>query len=76
MWDDPIVAETRQIRDQIAVRYDYNIWALGEYFKSKRTDEVMVLLAQSVAQPEPQKARSARSSKPSKRKKRGVQAQT
>jgi len=74
MWDDPIVAETRQIRDQIAARYDYNIWALGEYFKSKRTDEVMALIAQSVAQLESQKARPTRSTKPSKRKKKLVQA--
>lgn len=50
MWDDPIVAETRQACDQIAARFDYEIQAIGEYFKTKRASEARALIAKVVAQ--------------------------
>jgi len=42
MWDDPIVKETREIRDALAAQFKYDVWALGRYLqegelKSART---------------------------------------
>ncbi len=48
MWDDPIVAETRSIRDEIASRFNYDVWRLGEYFKAKRATEAERLIDQAV----------------------------
>lgn len=45
MWTDPIVEETRSIRTSIASRFDYDIVALGEYFKSQNATTVSVALA-------------------------------
>lgn len=53
MWDDPIVAETRQARDQIAARFNYEIQAIGEYFKTKRASDARALIAKVVAQTQP-----------------------
>ena len=33
MFDDPIVAEVRKIRDRIAARYNYDVFALGAYYR-------------------------------------------
>jgi hypothetical protein len=35
MWDDPIVEETRRIRDEIAARHQYDLQAIGAYYQSK-----------------------------------------
>lgn len=48
MWDDPIVAETRSVRDQIAARFHYDVVAIGEYFKAKRAKDAKKLIAQAV----------------------------
>lgn len=48
MWDDPIVAETRSLREQVASRYNYDVLALGEYFKTKRAKDAKILIAQAV----------------------------
>ncbi|CAN5834032.1 hypothetical protein BH10CHL1_BH10CHL1_14430 [soil metagenome] len=45
MWVDPIVEETRSIRDNIASRFDYNILALGEYFKAQKAMTISSALA-------------------------------
>ncbi len=39
MWTDPIVEETRKIRDEMAARFDYDVKALGQYYKSKEPPE-------------------------------------
>ena len=49
MWNDPIVEETREIRDKIAARFNYDVWALGEYFKSKRSSEALALISKAVS---------------------------
>ncbi len=36
MWEDPIVEETRKVRDQIASQFNYDIKLLGEYFKKEQ----------------------------------------
>jgi hypothetical protein len=48
MWDDPIVAETRHLRDQVAARFQYDVLLLGEYFKTKRAKDAKTLIAQAV----------------------------
>lgn len=45
MWTDPIVEETRSIRTSIASSFDYDLVALGEYFKSKNATTVSAALA-------------------------------
>lgn len=39
MWSDPIVEETRKVRDEIAAKYNYDVKALGEYYKTKQESE-------------------------------------
>ena len=39
MWNDPIVEETRKVRDEIASKFNYDVKALGEYYKSKQGSE-------------------------------------
>lgn len=46
MWTDPIVEETRAIRAEIAARFNFDIWALGEYFKGKRAEDAVQLINQ------------------------------
>jgi hypothetical protein len=48
MWDDPIVAETRDLRDQVASRFNYDVLAMGEYFKTKRAKDAKKLILQAV----------------------------
>ena len=35
MWEDPIVAEVRKIRDKIAKRFNYDIRAIAEYMRER-----------------------------------------
>jgi hypothetical protein len=72
MWDDPIIEETRTVRDRIAVQFQYDVWKLGEHFKAKRQIEARQMIAQAVYAvavqiPSPQ-ALSAASSSSLKRK--------
>lgn len=39
MWEDPIVEETRRIRDELAARFNYDIQALGEYLMARQKEE-------------------------------------
>ncbi len=48
MWNDPIVGETRTLREQIASRFNYDVFAIGEYFKTKRASEAKELIAQAI----------------------------
>ncbi len=45
MWDDPIVRETRQVRNEIAARFGYDSQALGEYFKGMRAADAAKSIA-------------------------------
>jgi hypothetical protein len=36
MWNDPIVEETRKIRDELAARFNYDVQALGQYYLSQQ----------------------------------------
>jgi hypothetical protein len=39
MWDDPIVKETRKIRDELAARLNYDVQELGQYYMSQQKKE-------------------------------------
>lgn len=39
MWEDPIVEETRRLRDELAARFNYDIQALGEYLMARQKEE-------------------------------------
>jgi hypothetical protein len=38
MSDDPIIQEVREIRDQIAARFNYDVQAIGEYYQTLQED--------------------------------------
>jgi chaperonin GroEL (HSP60 family) len=44
MWIDPIVEETRKIRDEQAARFDYEVRMLGEYYASEQQGEGRVVV--------------------------------
>jgi hypothetical protein len=39
MWNDPIVEETRKIRDELAAKFNYEVQALGQYYLSQQKAE-------------------------------------
>jgi len=36
MWSDPIVEETRRVREELAARFDYDVQELGKYYLSQQ----------------------------------------
>lgn len=44
MFNDPIVAETRKVREQMASKYDFDVRKLGRHFieKQERSQRVFV----------------------------------
>ena len=51
MWDDPIVRETRKVRNEIAAQFGYDVQALGEYFKAMRAAEAAKSIAALISAP-------------------------
>lgn len=39
MWNDPIVEETRKIRDALASKFNYDVQELGQYYLSQQKAE-------------------------------------
>lgn len=39
MYDDPIIQEVREIRDQIAERFNYDVQAIGAYYQALQKDQ-------------------------------------
>jgi hypothetical protein len=44
MWNDPIVEETRKIRDEIAARFNYDVEALGRYYQAQQIEKNRVVV--------------------------------
>jgi len=44
MRNDPIVEETRNIRDEIAARFNYDVEALGPYYQEQQAKETRVVV--------------------------------
>ena len=38
MWNDPIVEDTRKIRDELAARFNYDVQKLGQYYLSRQQE--------------------------------------
>ncbi len=51
MWDDPIVRETRKVRNEIAAQSGYDLQALGEYFKAMRAADAAKSIAALISAP-------------------------
>ena len=39
MQNDPIVDETRKVRDELAAKFEYDVKALGKYYQSRELSE-------------------------------------
>jgi len=39
MWNDPVVEETRKIRDELAAKFNYDAQKLGQYYLSRQKEE-------------------------------------
>ena len=39
MRSDPIVDETRKVRDDLAAKFNYDVKALGQYYRSREKSE-------------------------------------
>lgn len=39
MWNDPIVEETRKIRDELAAKFNYDVEKIGQYYQSQQKTE-------------------------------------
>lgn len=66
MWDDPIIQETRSIRDKIASRFGYDVHALGEYFMKMRANDAKLLI-EAVAESEKDKLPTPTTTKPARK---------
>lgn len=53
MRNDPIVKETRKLRDEIAARFNYDVVALGRYYQSQQVKEHRVFAKRSANQVKP-----------------------
>jgi len=43
-WEDPIVKEVREVRDQVAARYQYDVRAIGRHYQQKQEQSKHVLV--------------------------------
>lgn len=58
MWNDPIVEETRKLRDEIAARFNYDVEALGRYYQEQQAKENRVVVKRA-AKREPRETEDA-----------------
>ncbi len=52
MFDDPIIEEVRQIRDQLASRFNYDVKAIGAYYRAMQEQEAMPVVTRIPRLPE------------------------
>lgn len=52
MWNDPIVEETRKIRDEIAARFNYDVEAMGRYYQEQQAKEDRVVVRRAAKRAE------------------------
>jgi hypothetical protein len=53
MWEDPIVAEVRRIREQYAARFDYDLEAIFRDLKEQEEKSGRTFVTYSPRRPEP-----------------------
>ncbi len=59
MWSDPIVEETRKIRDEIAARFNYDVEALGRYYQEQQAKENRVVVRRAAKKDPTEKQEAA-----------------
>lgn len=72
MWEDPIVAEIRKIRDEHAAKFNYDVAAIFEDIRRQEKESGRQYVTYPPRRPEPPVEASAPKAKPKRRKKRGV----
>ena len=60
MWNDPIVEETRKLRDEIAARFDYDVEALGRHYQLQQIKENRVVVKRSGRREKAQREKAGR----------------
>jgi len=60
MWNDPIVEETRKIRDEIAARFDYDVEALARHYQLQQIKENRVVVKRSGRREKAQREKAGR----------------
>lgn len=56
MWKDPIVEETRKIRDELAAKFSYDVQEIGRYYLSRQKTEDRKLVRRPPKKDEKQRA--------------------
>lgn len=51
MLDDPIIQEVRQIRDQLAARFDYDVMAIGAYYQALQKEKNLPVVSRQSKRP-------------------------
>lgn len=70
MWEDPIVAEIRKIRDEHAAKFNYDIAAICEDYRRLAKESGREHVSHSPRRPDPPGKATASKAKPKRRKKR------
>ena len=70
MWEDPIVAEIRKIRDEHAAKFNYDVAAIFEDIRRQEKESGRQYVTYPSRRPEPAAKTSAPKAKPKRRKKR------
>ncbi|MEE8058413.1 MAG: hypothetical protein V3T17_11350 [Pseudomonadales bacterium] len=66
MWEDPIVKEVREIRDQLAAEYDYDVRKLCRYLQECERQEHRKIISMPSRRPEPWQIKKVKDMRPSK----------
>jgi hypothetical protein len=59
MWNDPIVEETRKIRDELAAKFNYDVQELGQYYISQQNAEDRKIVRRPARKTEEEKEKVA-----------------
>ena len=70
MWEDPIVAEIRKIRDEHAAKFNYDIHAICEDYRRMAKESGRQHVTYPPRRPEPPVKATASKPKPKRRNKR------
>ena len=54
MWEDPIVKETRDAREELFARFNYDLAALCRFLREKQTEHAERVVTLPPRRPEPE----------------------
>ncbi len=52
MFEDQIIDEVRNVRDQIAAQFDYDVKAIGAYYQAQQKEQRVTVVSRQPRQPE------------------------